>query len=567
MEMTVIFGAAGAVIVFLGLLFSRSLALQRFAVMELILAVTVTVTAAWGFCRAQNFAAVHYLKLFGVYLSQASPYLAQLEDREPSAAERAAEEERLRALLYGILPVSADEKKTPGYLNAAVLVRTENGYDTWLSLGDRNFCSGGEISALVQKLADEAALHRTCAFDVPEKRGEKGYPLTGLLALTAPEKIAPQKLLLTEISLKPLWGELDSLLDGYLRFAAAALLLGTVFLMTVTALQGAELSKMTRMMLRVGEGAAEWKRPHTYSREMNLMWNSLGELVKDVAGINYERYRMLQAYYRFAPRQIERLLDKNSILEVKAGDCKWVEGILAVAELPGRSSAKTETDVQENSAAFAVLEKVGREHDGILLSAGGDLCVLTFLFRDSARKAADFGIAAAHALRETGGGRSMVPPVLLHEASFWYGVAGNEEQARTFFVSGEQRLWREFRDRLCGMGIRLAVTGNVYERLPGKTPARYIGYAELGETRFPLYEIPDAWPAGERKALMDSSEKFQEGLELFYRDDYYLARTAFTAVLKLCPFDEAARWYIFACERGLNRDGKENIFHGFLQDF
>ena len=148
--------------------------------------------------------------------------------------------------------------------------------------------------------------------------------------------------------------------------------------------------------------------------------------------------------------------------------------------------------------------------------------------------------------------------VLLHRTAFVYGVAGSEEQAFTYVLSKEMKMLERYVDKFRSVGIRMTVTDAVYELVEKETTGRYIGYLEEDGYTFKLYEILDAYPAKERQRRLDTRDKFQKALNLFYQGDYYLGRNLFTEVLKECPDDEVAKWYLFLCEKCLNADyGKE----------
>ena len=78
----------------------------------------------------------------------------------------------------------------------------------------------------------------------------------------------------------------------------------------------------------------------------------------------------------------------------------------------------------------------------------------------------------------------------------------------------------------------MAVTDAVYELIEKETTGRYIGYLESDGLTFKIYEILDAYPAGERQKRIDAKDKFEQALNLFYQEDYYLGRNLFTEVLK-----------------------------------
>ena len=112
----------------------------------------------------------------------------------------------------------------------------------------------------------------------------------------------------------------------------------------------------------------------------------------------------------------------------------------------------------------------------------------------------------------------------------------------------------------------MAVTDSVYELIEKETAGRYIGYLESEGYTFKIYEILDACPAKERQKRLDTKEKFEKALNLFYQEDYYLGRNLFTEVLKECPDDEVAKWYLFLCEKCLNAEYGKSVSGALFSD-
>ena len=103
------------------------------------------------------------------------------------------------------------------------------------------------------------------------------------------------------------------------------------------------------------------------------------------------------------------------------------------------------------------------------------------------------------------------------------------------------------------------------DREPAVYDTRYIGFVRLGDNReLKLFEVLDACPKRERQAKMDDRERFSEALALFYQKDYYIARNAFSDILKRNPTDEIARWYLFESERLLDKGAAAGEHAGAL---
>ena len=74
-----------------------------------------------------------------------------------------------------------------------------------------------------------------------------------------------------------------------------------------------------------------------------------------------------------------------------------------------------------------------------------------------------------------------------------------------------------------------------------------------------LQAVLDALDVREREKKRAVCERFAQALELFYQHDFYLARSAFSYILKELPTDEIAKWYLFTCETYLNMEHAEDV--------
>jgi hypothetical protein len=271
---------------------------------------------------------------------------------------------------------------------------------------------------------------------------------------------------------------------------------------------------------------------------------------------------MLQAYYRFAPKKIETILKKPSILDVEAADRIRTDGTIAIVS----AAVSEKPDLQEASRYlnenYQVMSRARDAEGGIFLCGNADLSEMYSLFPDEAKHALQFGIDVAAEREHVRAGEQTF--VLLHHTNLTYGVAGDERQASTYLISNEMKMLENYTNQLRAMGIRMAVTDSVYELIGEDTAVRYIGFVERGKYSFKLYEILDAYPAKERQKRLEAKPKFQEAMNLFYQDDFYLARSLFTEVLKENPGDEVAKWYVFICEKYLDQGAAGDISYGLF---
>ena len=104
--------------------------------------------------------------------------------------------------------------------------------------------------------------------------------------------------------------------------------------------------------------------------------------------------------------------------------------------------------------------------------------------------------------------------------------------------------------------MKIVLTEETWKFVRESAQGRYIGFVVSADRRytFRLYEIFDACPQPQKFAKMKNRERFERALELFYNNDLYLARSAFSDVLKECPDDGICGWYVFACDEMFNEE-------------
>lgn len=331
----------------------------------------------------------------------------------------------------------------------------------------------------------------------------------------------------------------------------------------ILSLQSSDLRKLARGMQQVAVGKTDIERPRVYGGDMRMLWNALGEIQNKIRKVNYSKFLAFEAYYRFAPKNIERLLNKESITEVTSGDVTKLQGTMAMISTVGPRSG-SEEEIGRLNRLIALIGRYQEEKDGVFISNDGALSMLRFLFMDrnknTLNSAADFlrELAEQEAVRAKSIPRTTI---LLHHSSFVYGVAGTNQQSSTFLVSPETDEIEHFAAWFRERGLRLVISETVKERENYDGLLRYIGYIQMtgSNKKMDMYEVLDALDVREREKKRAVCERFSQALELFYQHDFYLARSAFSDILKELPTDEIAKWYLFTCETYLNMEHAEDV--------
>lgn len=341
------------------------------------------------------------------------------------------------------------------------------------------------------------------------------------------------------------WADFGKLMIFFLvLFVVSSVLIGVILYF-----QNADLRHFEQEIREVALGKTKVIVPHDSATDTQSMWNSLSEIGKRIESVNYERFRIFEAYYRFAPKDIETIMAKDSIFDVKNGDVTTGDGTLMLVCTEGSDYGKRRIKALSNVVSF--MDNYVGDREGILVSHDSNLSLLQFLFLKGANDTVSKAVQFMH--RNDTDLESGTVSIFLYVTSFMYGVAGINDKCLTFLTSKYAKDMEAYAEWFMKRNVPLVITAWVKDQ-ENPEPLRFIGYIKIDEDdeRIDLYEALDACPARERQLKLSLKDKFEETLELFYNKDFYLARNSFTEILKECPEDEITRWYLFESERLLN---------------
>lgn len=323
------------------------------------------------------------------------------------------------------------------------------------------------------------------------------------------------------------------------------------------------LSKINGMLERMMREDWEHLESFVPDNELGYILSALCRLGKSCSLKQYANAHAMHYYKKFSPAGFEGLLGKESIQELRVGDVVTVEGTMELISIPVR---RNQAGVQQLNLLMRALEQQKEEGsgNGVLLNGDRDFGKLRVVYkgRDGSTGAQRAFLSGLELMKDGVLREAEIHPfVLLHTALLVCGLAGNSESVYPFADCPELEALSRYSTRLKEMGIRMVITEEVKGKLR-TAELRYIGYIKTREEqRFRLYEVLDACSLEEKQKKQMTGERFGKALDLFYQDDFYLARMHFTDVLKECPGDGVARWYLFTCERLFNMGNNKEICH------
>lgn len=340
-----------------------------------------------------------------------------------------------------------------------------------------------------------------------------------------------------------------------LLYSACVFLAGSVISIWLLLLQGRELKRLARAMQMLAGGETQIRKETVRGKDVDFMWNSLMEIRKTISRINYTKYQIFESCYRFAPKNIEKILGRDSITEVNSGDRVLLHGTMAVVSIAGGQDRENGL-AEEISSFVSLIEEHQERSGGFFVSGHCGLDMMKVLFLEESRDTAAFGVSLMQdfARQDTSCPGSRKAGILLHYSQYTYGIAGTGKHSLPYLLSGEMEELERYAGWFRSLNLPLVITETVKNRENLESPLRYLGYLLISDVneRIRLYEVLDACPLREGKLKAQTDPKFQKGIELFYQHDFYLARNTFNEVLRENPEDSMATWYLFTCEKYLN---------------
>lgn len=341
-------------------------------------------------------------------------------------------------------------------------------------------------------------------------------------------------------------------LERYLGYGTLIFMIGSMLTIALVLLQARELKGLQKAILLLAAGDDNIRKERAYGKDIETMWNSLLDIKKRISRINYAKFQLYESCYRFAPKNVEKILKRESITEVKSGDAIELYGTLAMVNTSKAFHMNIPTMHQINRYV-ELMEKHKEKLEGLFLSGSNNLKNMKILFLRECTGSTEFGINFMKEFQQTEAYGHFQTGILLHYDHYVYGVAGSDSQCFSFLFYRKMERLEKLGFWLQAKGVKMAITETVKNREGINSGVRYIGYIQFGEERMNLYEVLDACKEEERKRKAANTKKFENAIALFYEYDFYLARSSFSEIIRENPQDEIAKWYLFTCQKYLNQ--------------
>ena len=297
------------------------------------------------------------------------------------------------------------------------------------------------------------------------------------------------------------------------------------------------------------------------------------EVQKQLARLERKKNQQLEdqeAYDRFIPQYFAQLMGHHEIRDLKLGEQCKVTGTFfyALLEAPEKLMQKNSTYIQQVNEMIELFQSKTVASKGMIFSEKSDPGKLCIVYKEQIEEALQTALEIWQHLNDNKNVKEQIPiAFLLHYHTCLCGLTGSKKEVFPFVYAPEMEILKKCTQFLQQAQVRLTITEELLPYLKQNQRCRYIGYVKgviEGEI-FRFYEILEVYPEHEKQKRFAAAEKFSQALELFYQNDFYLARLLFMEILKECPQDHLARHNLFVCERMFQTQSPEEINYQLVE--
>ncbi|MDD2421587.1 MAG: hypothetical protein PHU78_05565, partial [Heliobacteriaceae bacterium] len=151
--------------------------------------------------------------------------------------------------------------------------------------------------------------------------------------------------------------------------------------------------------------------------------------------------------------------------------------------------------------------------------------------------------------------------IFISKVNIMLGFVGEEKRMEPTAISKEAQKSDTIVQICFDSEIYIACTKEVLEALPsGAYRSRRIGEVMIQEEKEELFDLYDSDPYMLLKAKEVNAQRFELGVNLFMKRDYFNARNMFMDIIKYSSQDGVARNYMYLAEHNLRSDKKQSTY-------
>ena len=272
-----------------------------------------------------------------------------------------------------------------------------------------------------------------------------------------------------------------------------------------------------------------------------------------------ELEKIAAASARFVPREFLRFLKIESIVDARLGDSVQAEMTIMFADIRSFTSLSESMSPQQNFDFInSYLSRVGpviRQYNGFIDKYIGD--GIMALFPNRAEDAVKAAIEMQHQVkiynihRQNSGYQPISLGIGLHTGTLMLGTIGEAERMESTVISDAVNLASrvEGLTKLYGVGIVASVQTLCRLDDPQHYKCRFLDRVQVKGKQTPVgvFEIYDGDSDTMIQLKAQTQTYFEQGIFLYYQQQFAQARRMFRRVLQVNKSDKAASFYAERC--------------------
>ena len=298
-------------------------------------------------------------------------------------------------------------------------------------------------------------------------------------------------------------------------------------------------------------------------RNFSRSYDTIETLSKDLLASNEGLRETNRAVVRFVPFEFLRILKKDSIREVRRGDC--IEKEMSIMFCDIRSFTPLVESMTPDDAFRFVnsftewMEPPIHNHGGFINQYLGD-CIMA-LFPTGADEAVRAGIDMELALDGFNNARREGRPfrkatrigIGINTGSLMVGTIGGPDRLDNAVIGDAVNVASRVESLTKLYGTSFLISGNTYRGLSNASAYQFRQLDRVvvqGRSEpVPIYEVLDGLDVETREAKLHTRERFDEARSAYANQAFAQAEKLFGECLTRSPNDAAAKLYIARCRR------------------
>ncbi|MCK5524133.1 MAG: response regulator [Thiomargarita sp.] len=296
---------------------------------------------------------------------------------------------------------------------------------------------------------------------------------------------------------------------------------------------------------------------------------SKGELIARIK-MHIQLSRINMALSQFVPLEFLQLLEKDSIIDVRLGDCMQKQMAVLFADIRSFTTLSESMTPKENfefiNAYLGQVSPVIRKYNGFIDKYIGDAIMALFpktvddAVRASVEMHKQLGIFNQNRVKNN------LQPIKvgigLHKGTLMLGTIGEKKRMEGTVISDAVNLASRLEGLTKIYGTSILISDDILNAL--EEPEQY-HYRFLGKVRVKgknasvrVFEVLDSEPDEVRKKKIALKSKFNQAIEIYYKKKFKSALKQFQSILMDLPEDSVSFFYSERCEYYLEEGVPDN---------